>query len=235
MPSFAALERRSVGLQAEDAIKSLILSGQLLAGDVLPPERDLAAMLGISRPSLREAIRALTALNVLQPRHGGGTYVSSLDARLLSKPINFILRADPTNFEFLFEVRKVLEVGAARLAAAKITDEEVAELAQLADDSGRALSRPSRYMSYDVEIHSKIIEVMANPIYLSFYESIIDLSIESRRRTTRITAVRQQAHLDHLAIVSALRDRDPDAAAQAMSDHLSSTRLAILSLKEANR
>lgn len=219
-PSFPMLKKTSVSMQAAEAIKALIISGELGSGDALPPERDLAVTLGISRPSVREAIRVLTAMNVVEPRHGGGTYVTSLDPRLLARPINFLLQIEPRTFLHLFEVRQVLEVAAARLAAPKMTDELVAELQELAEAAGGALKRPARLLELDFDLHTKIIEATGNPIYLSLYESIADLLLESRRRTVRIPAVRHQAHEDHLVIVAALGDRDPEAAALAMHNHL---------------
>ena len=136
---FPTLKRTSVSLEAAEAIKALIVSGELGSGDALPPERNLAAMLGISRPSVREALRVLTAMNVVEPRHGGGTYVTSLDPSLLAQPINFLLQVAPRTFLHLFEVRQVLEVSAARLAAPKMTDEVVEELQKLADQAAGAL------------------------------------------------------------------------------------------------
>jgi DNA-binding FadR family transcriptional regulator len=141
---FPALKRTSVSLQAAEAIKALIVAGELTSGDALPPERDLAVTLGISRPSVREAIRALTAMNVVEPRHGGGTYVTSLEPRLLARPINFLLQVEPKTFLHLFEVRQVLEVGAARLAAPRMTDELVGELENLVEEAGGALQQPER-------------------------------------------------------------------------------------------
>ncbi len=220
VPSFSALEKTSVGLQAADAIKGLILSGELQPGDSLPPERELATMLGISRPSLREAIRVLSALNVVEPRHGGGTFVTSLQPRELAQPINFLLQVDRMAFRHLLEVRQVLEVGAARLAAPRITDAQLAALRDLTEQAGRALGRPGQFLEFDFDIHTAIIEATGNPIYLSLYQSIADLSLEGRKRTARSAATRRAAHLGHLAIVAALSTRDGDAAAAAMRDHL---------------
>jgi GntR family transcriptional repressor for pyruvate dehydrogenase complex len=213
-----------VSLQAVDAIKSLIVSGQLSAGDALPPERDLAAMLGISRPSVREAIRVLAAMNVVQPRHGGGTFVTSLEPRLLVSPINFLLQIDSSAFLHLFEVRRVLEVGAARIAAPKMIDDAIADLEELADKATAALQRPAQYSELDFKLHTRIVEATGNPIYLSLYASIADLLRESRRRTVQIPAARRRAHTDHLAIVAALRARDADGAALAMHHHLEGMR-----------
>jgi GntR family transcriptional regulator, transcriptional repressor for pyruvate dehydrogenase complex len=220
MPSFSALEKTSIGLQAADAIKALIVSGELQPGDTLPPERELAAMLGISRPSLREAIRVLSALNVVEPRHGGGTYVTSLDPRQLAQPINFLLQVDRMAFRHLLEVRQVLEVGAARLAAPRITEEQLDALAELTEHAERVIGRPAQFLQLDFDIHTAIIEATGNPIYISLYQSIADLSIESRKRTARDPVTRQDAHDGHLAIVAALRDHDSEAAAGAMHDHL---------------
>ncbi len=219
-PSFSALEKTSIGLQAADAVKALIVSGELKPGDTLPPERELAAMLGISRPSLREAIRVLSALNVVEPRHGGGTYVTSLDPRQLAQPINFLLQVDRMAFRHLLEVRQVLEVGAARLAAPRITDDQLAALRRLTEQAERVIGRPAQFLRLDFEIHTVIIEATGNPIYISLYQSIADLSIESRRRTAQSPDTRRDAHIGHLAIVAALTSRDADAAAAAMHDHL---------------
>ncbi len=221
---FPTLKRTSVSLEAAEAIKALIVSGELGSGDALPPERNLAAMLGISRPSVREALRVLTAMNVVEPRHGGGTYVTSLDPTLLAQPINFLLQVQPRTFLHLFEVGQVLEVSAARLAAPKMTDEVAEKLQMLADQAIGALRQPNRFSELDFELHTKIVEATGNPIYLSLYQSISDLLLESRRRTARIPAVRRQAQEDHLAIVGALRQRDPEAAAGAMKDHLEGMR-----------
>ena len=187
---FPVLKKTSVSLQAAEAIKALIVAGELTSGDALPPERDLAVTLGISRPSVREAIRVLTAMNVVEPRHGGGTYVTSLEPRLLARPINFLLQVEPRTFLYLFEVRQVLEVAAARLAAPLMTDEVGAELQALVDEAGSALAQPGRYSELDFELHAKIIESTGNPILLSIYESIADLLLESRRQTVRTLTVR---------------------------------------------
>jgi GntR family transcriptional repressor for pyruvate dehydrogenase complex len=233
-PSFSALEKTSIGLQAADTIKALIVSGELKPGDTLPPERELATMLGISRPSLREAIRVLSALNVVEPRHGGGTYVTSLDPRQLAQPINFLLQVDRMAFRHLLEVRQVLEVGAARLAAPRISDEELAALHELTEQAGRVVGRPAQFLRFDFDIHTAIIEATGNPIYISLYQSIADLSLESRKRTARSPATRRDAHTGHLAIVAALASHDGDAAAAAMHDHLDVIKQALESVTRAS-
>ena len=185
---YPTLHKTSVGIQAVEAIRSLIRSGELRPGEALPPERELATSLGISRPSLREAIRALSTMNLVEKRHGGGTFVTSLDPRLLAEPINFLLQVDPMAFEHLFEVRLVLEVAA---GADRRHPHDAGPDRPFGPTNGgrpaRVLGQPSRYLQYDFDIHTAIVEATDNPIYLSLYHSIADLSIESRKRTARFS------------------------------------------------
>lgn len=221
------LKRSSVGIQAAEAIKSLIITGVLKPGDTLPSERELSLTLGISRPSLREAIRVLNAMNVLEPRHGGGTYVTSLEPHLLASPIDFLLTIAPSELLSLFEVRQVLEVGAAQLAAKRITKPQLIELNRLTENGEKALAFPSTFLDIDVEIHAKIIEATGNAIYHSLYDSIAKLSKEGRRYTAQFLTIRRQAHEDHVSIVSALQEGDGEAAAMAMKLHLANLQMVV--------
>jgi GntR family transcriptional regulator, transcriptional repressor for pyruvate dehydrogenase complex len=103
----------------------------------------MAAILGNSRPSVREAMKMLAAMNVVEARHGGGTYLTSLHPRLLARPINFLLQVEPTNFLALPEVRAVLEVGAARLAAPRVTDEALGSWRSLSLRRRRSSGTPA--------------------------------------------------------------------------------------------
>ncbi len=214
------IEKNTAGAQAIESIKKLIVSGILKPGEALPAERDLAAMLGISRPTLREAIGALCAMNVLDSRHGDGTFVTSLEPALLLEPINFLLRVDEKAILHLFEVRRVLEVGAARIAAPRITEEEIAALVHLVESAYKSLDQPTRYLQYDYDIHTAIIKSTGNPLYISLYESISQLSLKSRQRTASVAATRERAHEDHVAIVEALRSHDGERTARVMQAHL---------------
>ena len=125
----ASAARPSVTEEAIDKIRERIVSGSWGPGDRLPKESELAAELGLSRNSLREAVRALSQLRVLEVRQGDGTYVSSLEPDLLLESTGFVthLLLGDTALE-LFEVRRLLEGAAAALAAARITDAGRAEL-----------------------------------------------------------------------------------------------------------
>ena len=129
--------------EAIEKIKAMITSGALRAGDRLPREADLAADLGLSRSSLREAVRALSLVNILDVRRGDGTYVTSLEPRLLLEALSFIVdfHRDDTLLEFL-RVRRILEPAATAMAAERITEEESDEPARRCSTASGRIRRP---------------------------------------------------------------------------------------------
>src|ERR1700745_1286902 len=158
--------------EAIEKIKDMITSGALRAGDRLPREADLAADLGLSRSSLREAVRALSLVNILDVRRGDGTYVTSLEPRLLLEALNFIVdfqRGD-TLEEFL-RVRRILEPAGADLAAERITDEESDGLRALLDSIGPDPAAEELVAS-DLEFHRRIVACSGDSGLSSLLESM---------------------------------------------------------------
>jgi GntR family transcriptional regulator, transcriptional repressor for pyruvate dehydrogenase complex len=218
------MRRSAAASGAVEHIQQLVQRGELKAGDRLPSERELARRLGVSRSTLREAIRALVVMNILVPRHGDGTYVSSLEPELLSAPFTFALDTQPALQTHLFEARRVLETACARLAATRITDEELAELDDLAATDG---SDPGPLIDRDVELHTAIAHATRNPILLALMGSIGTLALESRRVSAGLPGQAARSRRDHRAIIAALRRRDADAAAAAMERHLAGVERAV--------
>lgn len=217
---FNKIARSVVADDAVKTVKQMILDGELEANDRLPPERDLAEMLGVSRPTLREAIRALVALNLLESRHGEGTFVTSLDPVLLSEPIDFVVRLNASNATALTEVRRYLEPGAAALAAERITPAEVGLLEKLAAEYEECLDDVQACIALDIDIHRQIAESARNPILISLLSSLRALSAESRQRTAHDYERRRQTIAQHRELIAALRSGDTDEAYAAMAQHL---------------
>jgi GntR family transcriptional repressor for pyruvate dehydrogenase complex len=209
----------------------LIKERELGPGDKLPPERELAAMLEVSRPSLREALRALSVLNVIEMRQGDGTYVSSLDPGLLVEHLEFVLALDDSTILQLFEARKILEVGIVALAARRITDEEIEALEHIVHTT-ETVDNPIDFLKNDLELHERITEAARNPILARTMASISQLGLASRRRTTAIPGVMPNTVEDHRRIVAALRARDPEAAQQAMLTHLNQVEQRLIGLAD---
>lgn len=217
---FGTFEKDVLPDQIASRILSLIKEKQLGPGDKLPAERELAAMMRVSRPSLRSALRSLSLLNIIEIRPGAGTYVTSLDPDLLTQPLEFVFSLDDSTLLQLYAARKILEVGIAALAAQLITDEEIAGLEDCLEKFNAAMDNDETRFQVDLELHEKITKAARNPILTRFMSSINQLSLASRRRTAGIPGVSTQSAEDHRAIVAALKDRDPEAASQAMLKHL---------------
>ncbi len=201
-------------------LMALIREKQLHPGDKLPPERELAVSMGVSRPSLREALRALSILGIIENRQGSGTYITSLQPDMLVEHLDFIIALNDRSFLDLFEARKILEAGIASLAAQQITGAELDELEAAMDRSSRAIDDPERFLQADLDLHRRIIAAARNQILALFMRSIDNVNVASRRRIGELPEVRRQALQDHRQILAALQAHDPQAAGQAMCDHL---------------
>ena len=219
-PPFGTVTREAVPQQIVSRLLDLIQQRHLEPGDRLPAERELAATMGVSRSSLREALRALTVLGVCEMRHGTGTYVSSLEPDLLVRPLSFVLSLSDGGFDQLFEARKVVEPAIAALAARRIDDVTLDRLDALVTRADAVIENSEAFLIADVELHDVIREAAGNSILGRFMESIHALGLASRQATGARRGVRDQSVKDHRAIVAALRERDRDAAAAAMHRHL---------------
>src|ERR1700742_3969493 len=144
--------------EAIEKIKGMIVSGELRPGDRLPKESELAAELGLSRNSLREAVRALSLMRILDVRQGDGTYVTSLDPQLLLEALTFVVdfHRDDTVLEFL-AVRRILEPAATAMASARITDEELDALGGQLDALGPDPS-VEQLVASDLDFHRGIVQ-----------------------------------------------------------------------------
>ena len=219
-PAFGTVTREAVPQQIVSRLLDLIQQRHLGPGDRLPAERELAASMGVSRSSLREALQALTVLGVTDMRHGTGTYVSSLEPDLLVRHLSFVLSLSEQASDQLFEARKVVEPAMAALAARRIDDGTVDLLDACVARARAAIGDAEAFMEADIELHDAIRVSCENAVIGRFMESIRALGLASRRRTGARRAVMEQSIKDHEAIVAALRARDPEAASAAMYRHI---------------
>ena len=199
--------------EAIERIKEMIVSGELRPGGRLPKEADLAERLGLSRNSLREAVKALSLIRVLDVRQGDGTYVTSLQPEVLLDTVGFIIdfhRDD--SVLYLLETRRILEAEATAMAARKMTDEELAELGKVLD-AMEAASDLNELIEGDLEFHRRIAHGSANPVLASLIESLSAPTLRARvwRGLTQEGAA-DRTREQHRAIHSALVTREADVA-----------------------
>ncbi|HEY8467261.1 MAG TPA: FadR/GntR family transcriptional regulator [Solirubrobacterales bacterium] len=217
---FAPLARRGFTTDTVSAIKGMILDGRLRPGDQLPSERALSEALGVSRPTVREAIRSLQAMNIVETRQGSGTFVSSLSVEELLRPLQFALALSDFAMEHLFEVRLMLEPGAAELAAERATDDEIEDLKECAKLGRAGDLDAERLVALDIELHERIATAAHNPLLQRLLASISELAEESRLYTVRLPGVAGKTVSEHDEIVAAIAARDPGRARLAMTEHI---------------
>ncbi len=198
----------------------MIKEEQLKPGDMLPPERELASTMGVSRPSLREALRALSIMNIIENRQGSGTYVASLEPERLVEHLDIVFSLDDLTFQELFEARRIIEVGIAGIAAEMCKPEDITELNAIHEKSIESVNDTEEFMNCDLELHNKILQITQNPILNLFMRSITKLSIMSRKRTNEYLDIRKQTVIDHFEIIEAIIQKNPNAAKLAMMKHL---------------
>lgn len=203
-------------------IKEMLISGELMPGDRLPPEKELSDHLGLSRNSLREAVKALELIRVLDVRRGDGTYVTSLEPRLLLEAIGFVvdLHHDATILEIL-EVRRILEPAAAALATRKAGPADIARLHALVADVA-SQTTIEQLVAHDLEFHRAIAELSGNSYLSSILEQLSSNTQRARiwRGLTEGGAV-DRTLAEHQAIVDAMAAGDTDLVRSCLTVHIS--------------
>jgi GntR family transcriptional regulator, transcriptional repressor for pyruvate dehydrogenase complex len=220
---FGRVKRSSASADASRLIKDVVLTGRLQPGDRLPPERELAEMLGVSRPTVRESIRALVAMNILESRHGAGTFVASLETGQLLEPLQFVLARAERVLGDLFETRLVIEPPIAALAAARASQKEAAAILACAREAKQVADPPAQVLlELDVRLHTLIAAASHNQLLARLHDSISALGVESRSLTVGLPGVAARTVGDHEAIAEAIAEHDAERAGAAMRHHLQS-------------
>jgi len=218
-----APERR--GKTSEEVIfqlREMIHRGELRPGDRLPPERDLAKLLGVSRPTLRAGIRSLAAVGVLQSRQGAGTFVVKSDGppSLDSSPLRLMASLHGFTSAEMFEARQSLEMAVACLAAERATGEQMATMAEELAGMYASLEEPEQFLVHDMRFHQTVAAASGNRILTALMNMVAKVLFEARIKTVRRAHDLKEAAEMHHQIYRAIRERDPDAARQTMRDHL---------------
>lgn len=205
-------------------IQRMIASGELKEGDKLPNQTDFAAQLGVSRPSLREALQTLTQLGAIEQRPGVGTILVARSRAFLAGSQALPLISDTEATAQLVEARRIVEVGMVSLAAARISDEELEALSQLLADMETAVAQANieEYCTKDLIYHHLIAKAAHNTFISSIFQNIRQPFEQFLQDTFRAIPDRLQKSLDeHHKVFRALKARDPNRAEVAMGSHIS--------------
>jgi len=208
--------------QVVSFVRGLIERKELRPGDRLPAERDLAEQVGVSRPTVRMGLHALGAMGCVESRHGSGTYIPAGPPALDSAPLSLLAALHDFTHAQMYDARRILEVGAAGLAAEFATPDQMASLADEVAGLFGSMDDPQRFLVHDINFHRQVALASGNPIIAAVVEMVSALYYKQRRETATQTSDRdlRDAAQSHREIYQAIRRRDAHAARTAMNDHL---------------
>ncbi len=199
----------------------MIAANQLKPGDALPPERELGNQFGVSRTVIREAVRGLQARGLLEVKSGSGVRIVAVDAETVGESMRHFVKGSMMDYTKVDEVRRVLEVAAAGLAAQRATAEDIAIMDDTIQRFENECSDLEASVQIDIEFHRAIGAATHNELFLMLHDSIGQMLVEVRRRNlSRGRAERRLVVKMHQRIRDGIAAHDPEAAQQAMRDHL---------------
>lgn len=229
-------ERKTFSRKVVDRIRELIVSEQLKPGDKLPSERELAEMMNVSRPTIREAFKILSATGFIHIRQGNGVFVAEHSDRLDNLASLLFLQTD-TIYE-LFDVRKMIETESAAKAALKGTSAYLKQICEMTHDCyDKAIVRQQFINSEerdtflsesDQQFHLMVAEAAGNEVVVRIMNNLIDLLRQSRMQSMKIPGRIEQSLKEHMLIADALKDRNDTLARTRMFEHLSSVEETLL-------
>jgi GntR family transcriptional regulator, transcriptional repressor for pyruvate dehydrogenase complex len=224
---FEAIRRNKVYEEVAKQIERLILT-KLQPGDKLPSERELAEMLGVSRSSIRDAIRSLELLGLVEPRQGAGTVVREISADSVVNPLATLLTRQRQSVTELLDFRKMLEPPLAARAATHATAEEIREMEEILRRQDEKLGRGEIPVEEDSEFHYSVAMAAENSVVLKVLDVLMDLLRETRERSLQVEGRPEKSLAGHRRILSAIKRRDPAAAEAAMRRHIQDVEAIVL-------
>ena len=218
------IKTRKIYAEIVEQIKQLIKSGDLNPGDKLLSERELSERLGVSRASVREALSALEIMGLIEVKQGEGTFIRQTSIDSIIGPMALILSMENDSLMELLEVRKVMEVDAAGLAAERATQEQLDEMRGALEQMTSDLNEGKLGESADLVFHYAIYKATHNSVLLRLMNTVSD-SMQQNIRTNRqrqyvLPNNPQKLLKEHLGIYEAISTRDPKLARKRMNEHL---------------
>lgn len=218
------LERRSIAEQVAGRIMAMIKSGNLKSGDRLPTEQQMTIAFGISRPPLREALKALTLMGVLESRQGGRYTVTDLSPSRLVAPFNTVLSVADYDVHQQFEARSVVDLELVRLCAIRATPETRQRIQKLAMDGAAFERDPVAFRLLDIEFHQAINTGAGNGLLTALAQVLYDLGLDVRRTASEVPGVIIKSVKQHITVANAIVSADANAAVAAYRQHLEHVR-----------
>lgn len=224
---FEAIRKNKVYEEVALQLERLILK-KLHPGDKLPAERELADILKVSRGSIRDAIRSLELMGLVEPRQGVGTVVCEVSAESLTSPLTGLLVRQEQHITELLDFRKMLEPSLAARAASRATADEIAELESILARQEEKIGRGELAIDEDSEFHYNVAVASNNSVVLKLLDILMDLLRESRERSLQMEGRPQKSLAGHRRILAAIKRHDTEGAKVAMRRHIEDVEKIVL-------
>jgi len=228
-----ASDHVSIGQKLAAQLSEEIAKGKFKPGDRLPPERELALQLGVSRTAIRDAIKLLAGQGILKVTHGSGIYVANQD-RITGQIAN-LLTVREGSLRELFEVRKLIEVEAAGWAAERGQPQGFDKIKKIVEQANQALHDPASLARLDAAFHLAVIEAGGNTILLRVMLNLLDLLADARKESLSIPGRPARSAGEHNDLAHAILSNDPAGARRLMLRHLTSVEESIMNGLQALR
>jgi GntR family transcriptional regulator, transcriptional repressor for pyruvate dehydrogenase complex len=209
-----------IGEEILAQVRSLVARGDLRRGDRLPPEREIALQLGVSRPSVRAALKSLISMGLLVARHGSGTYVTNGPPALVSEPLTLLAALHGFTLGQIFEARQSLESLLAGMAAERATGEHLLEMAEEIANMYASLGDPQQFLLHDIGFHKAVARASGSPVLATVAEMVSAMHYERRRETVGRARDLEQRAWEHRRIFAAIRTGSADEARRVMAEHI---------------
>ena len=210
----------SISEKVSNRVMEMIKSGNLKAGDKMPTEQQMCVALGISRPPLREALKALTLMGILESRQGGRYTVTDLSPSRLVTPFNILMSVADDDLHVQFEARAVVELELVRFCVERASDEHRARIVSLGIDGRKFHEDPIGFRLLDAEYHQAINKGANNAILSTISQGLYNVAIDARRVASATPGVIEISVDQHCRVAEAIAARDCDTAVAAYREHL---------------
>ncbi|MFC4182755.1 FadR/GntR family transcriptional regulator [Saccharococcus thermophilus] len=223
--NFKRIKTKKIYEEVAEAIFDMIKTGALKPGDKLDSVQQLAEKFQVGRAAIREALTALKAMGLIELKHGEGTYVREFDPTVLTFPLSVAVLMNKEDVWHLLEVRKLLEAGAASLAAHKRTEQDLNAMEQALHEMQEGIGNDELGEKADLAFHMAVAAASHNPILVSLMNSVSEMLIETMRETRRIWLFSKQTTTEkllqeHTNIFEAIQEKNAEAARERMLQHL---------------
>jgi GntR family transcriptional regulator, transcriptional repressor for pyruvate dehydrogenase complex len=232
-PGYKKIKNQRIFEQVLEQIRQQIISGAIQPGDRLPPERTLAELVGVHRNPIREALKILEYMGIIESKPGVGTILCNVNKDILTERVSKISRFSPRSFLFeLIELREALEPHMAALAAERASEEDLDAMKAAIADLKVEVLQGKNLSSADERLHLSIAKATHNNTFLRIAEPVMAMLAEFRENSLKIPGRRKAIFIEHEKIYKAIRSRNPKTARATMKRHLEQIRLMLQNLPE---